>query len=200
MTEVKFLKSAKSIKEIPPPDLPEVVLVGRSNVGKSSLINALAHRKNLAKTSKTPGKTRTINFYRFGGEFCLVDLPGYGYARVSQRMRGEWRPLIEGFFGKRDEMALVILVVDLRHEPTALDRQMATWLRHFHFPFCVTATKADKVSRGKRDKHKKIVAETLQVNREEVLLFSSVSGEGKNELFNLIKKNASREGLEFGRS
>jgi len=197
MTKAEFVKSAKSLKEVPPPRLPEVVLVGRSNVGKSSLINTLAGRKNLAAISKTPGKTRAINFYRFAEDFCLVDLPGYGYARVSQRMREEWRPLIEGFLGDRAQIALVIMVVDLRHEPTVLDRQMAYWLRHFGFPFLVTATKADKVPRGRWEKHRKIVASALELERDAVLLFSAVRGEGKRELFSAITDAVSREGIGF---
>lgn len=182
-----LLKSVSSKNDFPPATLPEVVLAGRSNVGKSSLINTYLGQK-LAGTSKTPGKTGAINFYLIDDRWFLVDLPGYGYAKVSQQRRKKWGLLIEDFFASTRSIAAILLIVDLRHEPSPLDLQMAAWLRNRAFPSLVVATKADKVPRGKREKQRHLIAQILGTSPQEILLFSSVTGEGRKELIKIIEK------------
>jgi|LSQX01.1.fsa_nt_gb GTP-binding protein len=185
--KTQLLKLARNKIDFPPERFPEIVLAGRSNVGKSSLINTLVRRKNLARTSNTPGKTRAIHFYFINESWFFVDLPGYGYARVSRQMKKEWGSLIEDFLVNRKTIIMVILLVDLRHEPSEQDQQMAAWLRHYSLPAVVVATKADKVTRGKRQKQRQLVARTLEVAPEEVFLFSSQTGEGRDELYRIIE-------------
>jgi len=182
-----LLKSVSSKNDLPPVSLPEVVLAGRSNVGKSSLINAYLGQ-NLAGTSKTPGKTRAIHFYLIDDRWFLVDLPGYGYAKVSQQRRKKWGLLIEDFFAAKRSIAAILHIVDLRHEPSPLDLQMAVWLRNRSFPSLVVATKADKVPRGKREKQRRLIAKILGISPQEIILFSSVTGEGRKELTKIIEK------------
>lgn len=144
-----FLKSATTAAEYPPPILPEVAFLGRSNVGKSSLINSLLGVRGLARTSQTPGRTQLINFFEINRKFRFVDLPGYGYARVPQAIRERWRPMIEGYLHHRSALALCVLIVDARLEPQPLDRTMYEWLVAMARRFCVVATKADKLSRSR---------------------------------------------------
>ena len=186
--KAELVKSAGCKKDFPPERFPEVVLAGRSNVGKSSLINTLAARRSLAKTSNTPGKTRSVNFYLIDDSWFLVDLPGYGYARVSRQVQKKWGSLIEDYLAGRKTIIMVIHVVDLRHEPSEQDRQMAAWLRHAAFPAVVVATKADKISRGKRAKQREVVARALDLAPGEVLLFSSQTGEGRDDLYRIIEQ------------
>jgi len=143
-----FAGSAAGPQGYPKGDLPEVAVAGRSNVGKSTLINALLGRKALAKTSATPGKTRLINFFDVGGRFHLVDLPGYGYARVPKGERAAWGPRIERYLTGRDALRLVVLLVDIRHPAQERDHQMVAWLEHHKLPVLVVATKRDKLGRG----------------------------------------------------
>jgi GTP-binding protein len=144
----EFVGSAAGPEGYPKAGLPEVALAGRSNVGKSTLINALLNRKGLAKTSGTPGKTRLINFYDVNGRFHLVDLPGYGFARVPAGEKAAWRGRIEGYLTGREHLRLVVVLVDIRHPPAATDRQMIEWLTHHKVPLLVVATKRDKLGRG----------------------------------------------------
>ncbi|NMB41879.1 MAG: YihA family ribosome biogenesis GTP-binding protein [Firmicutes bacterium] len=188
----RLLKSARKSAEFPPERFPEIVLAGRSNVGKSSLINTLVRRKNLARTSNTPGKTRAVHFYFINESWFFVDLPGYGYAKVSYQMKKEWGALIEEFLATRNTIAMVILLVDLRHEPTVQDQQMADWLRHYSLPALAVATKADKVARGRRQKQRQLAAHALEVPTDEVLLFSSQTGEGRKELCRVIEQKLHR--------
>ena len=181
-------KSARNKHDFPPEKYPEIVLVGRSNVGKSSLINTLVRRKNLARTSNTPGKTRAIYFYLINESWFLVDLPGYGYARVSRQVQNEWALLINGFLANRKSIAMVALLVDLRHEPSMQDQQMASWLRYYSLPVVVAATKADKIKRGKREKQRQLVARALEIVPEDVLFFSSQTGEGRDDLCRVIEQ------------
>lgn len=146
--DARFVGSAAGPEGYPAGDLPEVAFVGRSNVGKSTLINALLNRKGLAKTSGTPGKTRLINFFRVNDRFHLVDLPGYGFARVPKHEQGRWRHRIEGYLRGRDALRLVVVLVDIRHPLARTDRQMVDWLAHFGRPCLVVATKRDKLSRA----------------------------------------------------
>ncbi|NLJ24281.1 MAG: YihA family ribosome biogenesis GTP-binding protein [Firmicutes bacterium] len=157
------------------PPLPEIALVGRSNVGKSCLLNCLANRRDLARTSSRPGRTQTINFYRFP-DLRVVDLPGYGYAQVAKRVRAKWGPMIETYLREREQLIGVLHIVDLRHKPTSDDELMARWLQGHRVPCVVVATKADKISRGRWPQHAKVTKETLGV---EPIVFSAQSGIGK---------------------
>ena len=179
--ETSAVKPAQYPKDAGPP-LPEIALVGRSNVGKSSLLNSLANRRDLAKTSSRPGRTQTINFYKFG-DFRIVDLPGYGYAQVAKRIRAKWGPMIETYLRERQQLVGVIHIVDLRHKPTDDDLQMSQWLQHQGLPYGVIATKADKISRGRWQQHVKVTKEVLGV---EPIIFSAQSGVGKAEVLALI--------------
>lgn len=154
---------AAIISQYPKSDLKEIAFAGRSNVGKSSFINAVINRKNLARTSSKPGKTRTVNFYKINNEFRLVDLPGYGYAQVSKSEKEKWGKIIETYLTNRGNLCDVILVVDIRHAPSKDDILMYNWLLEYGFSGYVIATKADKISRGQWNKHLKIVRETLGI-------------------------------------
>lgn len=189
----EFVISAVGPAQYPEDGLPEIALAGRSNVGKSSLINKMLQRKNLARTSSQPGKTQTLNFYKINGELYFVDLPGYGYAKVSMQQRQEWGKFIEAYLLKRDLLKLVILLVDVRHPPTRDDIAMYDWLAHYDIPICIVATKADKIPRSQWQKHLKQVKETLLVRpADSVILFSSETGLGRDELWERI---AERSGL-----
>lgn len=188
LKKAEFLKLASSKKDFPPQKYPEIVLAGRSNVGKSSLINTLLNRHNLARTSNTPGKTRAVHFYFINDSFYFVDLPGYGYAKVSKQLIKKWGSLIEEFFSDRNKFLMVILVVDIRHEPSEEDKQMAEWLRHLFFNIIVAATKADKVPRGKREKQREIIARSLEIDPRDIIFFSSKTKEGRDELLRMIDR------------
>lgn len=183
-----FVISAVSPKQYPEDGLPEIALAGRSNVGKSSLINTILHRKNLARTSGRPGKTQTINFYRINDAFHLVDLPGYGFAKVSKSVKEKWAGFIEEYFHGRDNLQGIIQLIDLRHPPTADDRVMFDWLKHLGIPFLLVATKADKISKGQHLRHKKIIREALLVNNDDIQIFSSVDRSGKEEVLKWIEE------------
>lgn len=172
-------------KQLPLYDLPEVALVGRSNVGKSSLINCLANRKNLAKTSATPGKTRSINFYLVDNSWYLVDLPGYGYARASLQAQKAWARLIEAYLKERRQLRGLVHLIDIRHPPMASDLEMQEWLKFHGIPSRVVATKLDKIPRGKRAQHLAVIRKNLALT-EEAVPFSAVSGEGTDEVLSLI--------------
>ena len=162
---------------------PEIALAGRSNVGKSSLINAFLNRKNLARTSGTPGKTQTLNFYEVNGEWFFVDLPGYGYAKASKEDRARWGRFIESYLSKRKELAGVIQLVDLRHAPMDSDKTMGDWLQHYRIPVLVVGTKADKLPRGQWAKQIKQVRQGLALPEQvPAVAFSAVTGLGKDEL------------------
>jgi GTP-binding protein len=183
----EFVASAVNAGQFPDAGLPEIALVGRSNVGKSSLINRLVDRKNLARTSSVPGKTQTLNFYRVNDDLHFVDLPGYGYARVSMTTRKKWGAMIESYLQTRKELKMVLLVVDMRHPPTADDQAMYEWLAYYRIPCRVVATKADKVKRSQREKQKAVIRETLGIPPEHpLLLFSAEDGTGKEELWEMI--------------
>jgi GTP-binding protein len=168
---------------------PEVALAGRSNVGKSSLINKLVNRRGLARTSCTPGKTRTINFYNVNDEIHIVDLPGYGYAKVSKGEKEKWGGIIETYLNNREVLKLMIQLVDIRHEPTADDKLMYDWIKKTDLPSVVVATKADKISRNAQFKNISIVKKSLNVRPEDkFVLFSSETGQGKEELWDIIEK------------
>lgn len=187
----EFVISAVGPKQYPEDGFPEVALAGRSNVGKSSLINRLLLRKNLARTSSQPGKTQQLNYYRINDELFFVDVPGYGYARVSRTEREAWGKMIENYIRNREPLKLVILLVDLRHPPTALDISMYDWLSHYDIPLCVVGTKADKLSKNHLPKHAKQVRETLGMPKgQPLVLFSSETGMGRDELWSIIEQAA----------
>ena len=172
-----FLRAAGRIGELPPPGPPEVAFAGRSNVGKSSAINALTGRRALARTSKTPGRTQTINFYALGEDARLADLPGYGYARVPQSLRAHWRELVGAYLRSATRLAGVVIVMDARHPFTALDEQLIEWLGDV--PSFVLLTKADKLSRSAQAT---LVAETARrLGRDRATLFSSITRQGVDE-------------------
>jgi len=187
ITQAEFVISAVKPHQYPEDALPEIALAGRSNVGKSSLINKLILRKNLARTSSQPGKTQQLNYYRVNDLLYFVDFPGYGYAKVSKTERQAWGVMIETFLQEREPLKLVLQMVDLRHPPSKEDQQMYAWLKHFGIPLCVVTTKADKIPRSRWDKHLKVVRETLQMEAgEPLVLFSSETGKGREELWEVI--------------
>ncbi|CUO93624.1 YihA family ribosome biogenesis GTP-binding protein [Clostridium sp. NSJ-49] len=183
----EFITSAVKRNQYPVDVRPEVAFVGRSNVGKSSIINALTNRRKLAKVSQTPGKTRLINFFLINDEMYLVDLPGYGYAKVSKKEKESWGKTIETYLMEREQLKKVVLLVDSRHKPTADDILMHEWIKHFGYKVIVIATKSDKLSNNEIGKSKKLIKETLKLGPEdEFYLFSSVKKNGKEELIDNI--------------
>jgi len=161
---------------------PEVAFAGRSNVGKSSLLNQLVRRKRLARVSNTPGRTREVNFFLVNDRFVLVDLPGYGYARISKERRAEWRPLIEGYLRTSTELRGIVQLLDVRHDPTSDDRQMIAFLASLGIPTLFALTKTDKLSASERRTRIAALTEDLLVSDDQVIPFSAVTGEGRDEL------------------
>ncbi|MBA4602681.1 ribosome biogenesis GTP-binding protein YihA/YsxC [Thermoactinomyces mirandus] len=189
-----FVISAVKPEQYPDDALPEIALAGRSNVGKSSLINCLLCRKNLARTSSKPGKTQTINFYRINDAFYFADVPGYGFARVPKSVKKTWGKMMETYLIGRKPLKAVIQMVDLRHPPSKDDQTMYDFLKYHQIPVWVVATKADKVPRGKWQKHLKIVKETLDMEKEDpILLFSAQTAYGKEQLWHLIVQQVANE-------
>ncbi len=177
----------------PSPALPEIAVAGKSNVGKSSLINSLCRRKALAKTSATPGKTRLINLFLLNEAFHLVDLPGYGFAKVDKKEKLRWGEMMEGYFQNTRELRLTLHLVDIRHEPTQDDVQMNAFLRGNNLPFLVVATKADKISRGARMKNLAPICRALQVQPWQVVCYSSENGDGRDQLLDAVEKALAEE-------
>ena len=187
ITSADFETSAVKLEKCPAESYPEVALAGRSNVGKSSLLNSLINRKRLARTSNTPGRTQLINFFLINGSFHLVDLPGYGFAKVPTRVKAEWGKMVEGYLAKRIQLRGVVQLVDIRHAPTTEDLQMYNWLKHYGIPTAVVATKADKISRGRTMQNLAVVRKTLSISEEApLLLFSALTGQGKDEVWKVI--------------
>lgn len=175
--------------QYPEDNMPEIAFAGRSNVGKSSLLNLLTNRKSLARVSASPGKTRTINFYRINKVFRIVDLPGYGYAKVSKGMSKEWGPMMEEYFQKRQGLKKVIQLVDIRHAPSAQDVQMYEYLRHYGLDGIVVATKADKVSRNEMQKTLAVIRKTLQLGTEDIIIpVSALKRTGQDKLLEEMEK------------
>jgi GTP-binding protein len=161
----EFILSASSPWQFPPPTLPEIAFAGRSNVGKSTLINSLLNRKKLVKTSSTPGKTQLINFFNINDKFHFVDLPGYGFAKVPENVRKQWQRLIESYLQERESLRNVVLIVDSRHGPTKQDRQLKEWLDYYERPVLIVASKVDKLKRGVIQKNLKIIRQDLALNK-----------------------------------
>ncbi len=185
--DIKLLTTAVRPEQYPDESLPEIALVGRSNVGKSSLINCLANRKNIARTSSTPGKTATINFYEIAGKYRIVDLPGYGYAKVSKQEKEKWAEMIEGYLASRGNLVQVVQLVDSRHKPTADDKMMFDWIKSYNFEPLVVATKLDKLKKSQIEGNLTAIYEELELSEESVLIpFSSETREGREGVLELI--------------
>lgn len=187
--KAKFITSATKIEECPPDEFPEVCFAGRSNVGKSSLINAIVNRKNIARTSNVPGKTQQMNYYQIGDDCFFVDLPGYGFAKVPKKERERWGRNIRQYLSERKSLRLILSVIDARHEPSALDQDFFYWLASNEMPFCVLMSKADKLSNNKFAQSKKAVKNILaEMNIEiPVLGYSASSRKGIPEIQELIQ-------------
>ena len=180
--------SAVKPEQYPSEELPEFALAGRSNVGKSSFINKMLNRKNLARTSSKPGKTQTLNFYLINENFHFVDVPGYGYAKVSKSERAAWGRMIETYLTNREQLKAVLLIVDLRHPPTADDVMMYQFLKHYHMRCIIINTKADKIPKAKWQKHIKITKEKLEMDpNDHIILFSSEKGIGLEEAWSVLQ-------------
>lgn len=179
----EFIISAVKRNQYPTDNRVEIAFVGRSNVGKSSIINALTNRRKLAKVSQTPGKTRLINFFLINDDFYLVDLPGYGYAKVSKKEKESWGNTIETYLNNRHELKRVVLLVDSRHKPTNDDIMMLNWIKHYDYDVVVVATKSDKLSNNELRKSEKLIKETLKLDKDDrFYFFSSLNKRGKDEL------------------
>jgi GTP-binding protein len=196
ITSAEFVMGAASLRDLPKEGLREVAFLGRSNVGKSSLINRLCNRKSLARASSDPGKTRELNYYLINKKFYFVDLPGYGYAKLPEQIRSSWGKLIEQYLKSRDQLALVLQLVDSRHEPTELDMMMVGWLDYYDIPFVVALTKADKLPASKMPRY--VQAAHAAFSRfpmcKGVLPFSSITGLGKPEVVSLITSHLNHAG------
>ncbi|XRG77296.1 ribosome biogenesis GTP-binding protein YihA/YsxC [Rossellomorea sp. GAMAL-10_SWC] len=189
VTTADIVISAVRPNQYPDTQFPEIALAGRSNVGKSSFINKMLNRKALARTSSKPGKTQTLNFFLINEQLFYVDVPGYGYAKVSKKEREAWGKMIETYITSREQLRAVILLVDLRHSPTEDDVMMYDFLKHYQIPVIIVATKADKIPKGKWDKHAKVVREKLQIEEgDELILFSSETGMGKEKAWSVIDR------------
>jgi GTP-binding protein len=184
----EFVKSAVKPAHYPPPELPEIAFAGRSNVGKSSLINVMVNRKSLVRTSNTPGRTQLINFFLVNGVFSLVDLPGYGYAKVPLAVKKEWGPMIQTYLSRRETLRGVVLILDIRRTPTEEDLQMLGWLRANDIPPVVVVTKCDKVSKNERAKQAALIARTLEVPAEELTFFSALAREGTEAVWERVER------------
>lgn len=180
--KAKFQTSLAEFKDFPGQGLPEIAFAGKSNVGKSSLINALTHNSKLARTSSEPGKTRLVNFFLLNDSFYLVDLPGYGFARASKQEKEKWSGMIEGYLQKSENLRHVVQLVDIRHAPTEEDQMMTNYLRHYEIPFTVVATKADKLSKAQRSRSIPVICRTLVVQPWEIIACSSENGTGLETL------------------
>lgn len=185
--QAEFVTSVMHLKQLPEESLPEIALAGRSNVGKSSLINRMLNRKAIAKTSATPGKTQMLNYYRINDAIFFVDFPGYGYAKVSKTQRRHWGGIIEKYLLERKALKLILQLIDVRHPPTKDDIAMFEWLMHYGLPICIVATKADKLPRSKVQQHLKVIRETLSMPGDmPLILFSSETGHGRDALWTCI--------------
>lgn len=187
-TQVKFITSATKLEECPPPGLPEICFAGRSNVGKSSLINVLFNKKNIARTSNVPGKTQQMNYYKLGEECFFVDLPGYGYAKVPKKERERWGKNIRDYLMDRESLRLILHVVDVRHDPSQLDEDFFYWMGMNEKPFAVVLSKADKLSKNKVNQSKAKVRRIMKEMNIEVpiLPYSASSRDGIDEIKQLI--------------
>ncbi|MBW2178819.1 MAG: YihA family ribosome biogenesis GTP-binding protein [Deltaproteobacteria bacterium] len=184
----EFVKSAVKPSQYPEDNLPEIAFAGRSKVGKSSLINTLINRKNLVKTSSTPGRTQLINFFKVNNQFSFVDLPGYGYAKVPAAIRKKWGPMIESYLSTRQSLNGVVLIMDLRRQPQDAEIDFINWLKQFNIASILVLTKIDKLSKTKQLKQHQMIAKGLGVELADLILFSAKTRKGKDAVWNAIKK------------
>lgn len=182
----EFVTSAAKISQYPPAFLPEIAFAGRSNVGKSSLINTLVNRRHLVKTSSTPGRTQLINFFDINGQVVFVDLPGYGYAKVPASVRKTWGPMIETYLRGRQTLKGVVIIMDIRRIPGQEELNLLGWLKHYFIAGILVLTKTDKLSRSKQVRQHQRFAQALEIDKENFILFSAKSRRGKNALWNAI--------------
>lgn len=195
---VEYVLSAHTLGQLPGDNLPEIAFAGRSNVGKSSLINRLVNRKSLVKVSAQPGKTRSLNFFIVDSSFYLVDLPGYGYAKVPQEMREQWGRMISRYLDERETLCGVVVIVDSRHSAKAHDLELMDWLRSRGIPFVPVYTKIDKLSGGERRKNAAALDAAFGVLPEDRVLFSSKTGAGRESLINIIAELVSKQSDPLG--
>ncbi|MBQ1274152.1 MAG: ribosome biogenesis GTP-binding protein YihA/YsxC [Cellulosilyticum sp.] len=189
VTKAEMIITAGMTSQFPVHNMPEIAFAGKSNVGKSSLLNAMLNRRALARTSSQPGKTQTINFYSVQDTFMFVDLPGYGYAKVSKSERERWGKLIEGYLQKREQLQKIILLIDIRHEVGSNDKMMYDWIKHYHNEVIVVATKMDKIKRSQVQKQLSVIRKGLGLSGEDKLIaFSSETKQGKEELWKVIEE------------
>ncbi len=184
----EFVTSAVKPSQYPPAVLPEIAFAGRSNVGKSSLINTLINRKRLVKTSSTPGRTQLINFFNINEEFSFIDIPGYGYAKVPASVKKYWGPMIETYITSRKTLKGVVLIMDVRRIPGPEEMNMLDWLNHYHIPSVPVLTKSDKLSKTRQQKQLNEIANTLSADKKRFILFSAKSRQGKDEVWDEVKK------------
>ncbi len=184
----EFITSAVKPSQYPPAVLPEIAFAGRSNVGKSSLINTLVNRKRLVKTSSTPGRTQLINFFNINEKFSFVDIPGYGYAKVPASVKKKWGPMIETYITTRKTLKGVVLIMDLRRTPGPEEMNMLDWLNHYGIPSVPVLTKSDKLSKTRQQKQLKEISNTLSADKDNFILFSAKSRQGKDEVWDVVKK------------
>ena len=184
--DVKLTISAVRKSQFPEDNKNEFLLVGRSNVGKSSFINTLINRKNFARTSAKPGKTQTLNFYLINDFFYIVDAPGYGYAKVSKQLKNKFGLIMEDYLEERENLKMVFMLIDFRHKPTEDDVLMYNYLKHYNIPVTVVCTKVDKVSKNNHQKSLNQITKTLGIEKENLVLFSSVTKLGRQEIYNRL--------------
>jgi GTP-binding protein len=187
--DVKFLTSAFRESQYPPPDRPEIAFAGRSNVGKSSLINVIINRKNLARTSSTPGRTQSINYFSVGNSLYFVDLPGYGFARVPVKVKKSWQKMVEKYLRKRSTLKAVVVILDIRREPTSGDMDLLNWLKHYDIHAILVLTKADKLSRQQARKQAGLIGSQLKMLcPASPTIFSAKNRQGREEIWEQIEK------------
>lgn len=192
ITKAEFVKSAVWPTQYPPGIMPEIAFVGRSNVGKSSLMNTLVGRKNLAKTSNTPGRTQLINFFTVNDVISFVDLPGYGFAKVSQSVKKDWGDMVEAYLRERRNLALVIFILDIRRDPSTDDLSLRNWLDYYRIPCIGVLTKSDKLSNNQALGRKRIIEKALgPAAQHKTILFSAKTQKGREELWHFIENHLS---------
>lgn len=192
ITTAEFIKSAVWPPQYPPATMPEIAFVGRSNVGKSSLINTLVGRKNLAKTSNTPGRTQLINFFAINQKISFVDLPGYGFAKVSRSVKKDWGDMIEAYLRERQSLCLVVFILDIRRDPSEDDLSLRDWLEHYRIPYLYILTKTDKLSNNQTVSRKRAIEKIIDVSTQnKPILFSAKTKKGKDDIWEFLKNHLS---------